>query len=334
MRAIVVGAGAVGGRAARQLLSTGSLDDLAIVEPNAGRAADVVNALGDPARSVGTVADALAGGADVIVLAAPVAHRPLAEAALEAGAHLVSTADGLVEIRALLELDAEARERGLHVVVGAGFSPGLSCVLALHGAAAFDAVEEIHVAKLGTGGPACAREHHRALGDAAFDWRDGTWLRRAGGSGRELCWFPDPVGGIDCYRAALADPLLLLPVFPGVQRLTANLGANRRDRLTARLPMLRRPHPEGGLGGLRVEVRGRRGSGHDERVLGVVDRPAVAAGTVAALAALWAVRGRLLRPGAAGLASLVEPIPFLAALAERGVRAAAFDGDAATRASA
>jgi hypothetical protein len=334
VRAIVVGAGAVGGRAARQLLSTGSLDDLAIVEPNAGRAADVVSALGDPARSVSTVADALAGGADVIVLAAPVAHRPLAEAALEAGVHLVSTADGLVEIRALLELDAEARERGLHVVVGAGFSPGLSCVLALHGAAAFDAVEEIHVAKLGTGGPACAREHHRALGDAAFDWRDGTWLRRAGGSGRELCWFPDPVGGIDCYRAALADPLLLLPVFPGVQRLTANLGANRRDRLTARLPMLRRPHPEGGLGGLRVEVRGRRGSGYDERVLGVVDRPAVAAGTVAALAALWAVRGRLVRPGAAGLASLVEPIPFLAALAERGVRAATFEGDAATRASA
>ena len=332
MRAVIVGAGAVGGRAARQLLSTGPLDDLALVESHGARASDVVGALGEPARHVASVAEAL-DGADVVVLTAPVALRPLAEAALEKGAHVVSVADSLGEVRALLELDAEARERGLHIVLGAGFSPGLSCVLAAHAASEFDAVEEIHVAKLGTGGPACARQHHRALGDPAFEWRDGLWLRRPGGSGRELCWFPEPVGGIDCYRAALPDPLLLLPAFPGVRRVTAHLGANRRDRLTARLPMLRPPHPEGGLGALRVEVRGRRGSGRDERVLGVVDRPAIAAGAVAALAARWAVGGSLLRPGAAGLAAVVEPIPFLAALAERGVRAAAFEGEAASSAS-
>jgi hypothetical protein len=333
VRAIVVGAGAVGGRAARQLLSTGLLDDLAIVEPHAVRAAEVVGALGEPARRVATVRDALEG-ADVVVLAAPVPHRPLAEAALEAGTHTVSVADAIGETRELLELDAEARERGLHVVLGAGFSPGLSCVLAAHGASEFDAVEEVHVAKVGTGGPACARQHHHALGDRAYDWRDGVWLRRPGGSGRALCWFPDPVGGIDCYRAALPDPILLVPAFPGVQRVTANVGANRRDRVTARLPMLRRPHPEGGVGALRVEVRGRRGSGHDERVFGVVDRPAVAAGTVAALAARWAVGGRLGPPGAAGLAAIAEPVPFLAALAERGVRAAAFQSGGVTRASA
>ena len=48
----------------------------------------------------------------------------------------------------------------------------------------------------------------------------------------------------------------------------------------------------------------------------------------------YELNGRLLRPGAAGLAALVEPIPFLAALAERGVRAAAFEGEAASRATA
>ena len=90
--------------------------------------------------------------------------------------------------------------------------------------------------------------------------------------------------------------------------------------------MLRRPHPEGGLGALRVEVRGRRGTAHDEYVLGAVDRPAVAAGTVAALAAAWIGEGRLVRTGAGGLAELVEPTPFLAVLAERGVKAAVFEG--------
>ena len=90
--------------------------------------------------------------------------------------------------------------------------------------------------------------------------------------------------------------------------------------------MLRRPHPEGGLGALRVEVRGRRGTARDEYVLGAIDRPAVAAGAVAALAAAWIGEGRLSRPGAGGLAELTEPTPFLASLAERGVKAAVFEG--------
>jgi hypothetical protein len=95
--------------------------------------------------------------------------------------------------------------------------------------------------------------------------------------------------------------------------------------------MLRPPHPEGLVGAVRVEVRGRRGSGRDVRVLGALDRPAAAAGAVAALAAGWAVDGRLARSGAAGLAELVpEPVPFLAELARRGVRAAVFEGAGAS----
>ena len=97
--------------------------------------------------------------------------------------------------------------------------------------------------------------------------------------------------------------------------------------------MLRPPHPEGTLGAVRVEVRGRRDNAWDERILGVVDRPAVAAASVAAVAAEWAVESRLRHVGAAGLASLVEPVPFLASLAERGVRAAAFEGHAGGGAS-
>ena len=92
--------------------------------------------------------------------------------------------------------------------------------------------------------------------------------------------------------------------------------------------MMRRPHPEGSLGAVRVEVRGRQGQTHHDRVLGAIDRPAVAAGAVSALAARWVVDGRLTRTGAGGLASLVDPGPFLAGLAERGVKAAVFEGAA------
>ena len=326
MRAVVVGAGAVGARAARQLQSSDGLESLVVVDVDADRAQAVAASLGEPARAVSWSRQVLEG-ADAVVLTQPGGHRAHAEAALELGVHVVSVTDAVEEVRALLDLDPEARERGLSVVVGAGFSPGLSCLLARHAAAAFASVEEVHVAKVGTGGRACARQHHAALSGDALDWRDGAWARRSGGSGRELCWFPDPLGGRDCYRAALPDALLLVPAFPGVRRVTARVAATRRDRLTARLPMMRPPHVEGVLGAVRVEVRGRRGTSYDVQVLGALDRPAVACGTVAAVAAGLAAEGRLARPGAAGLGELVgETVPVLQDLARRGVRAAVFEG--------
>jgi len=68
-------------------------------------------------------------------------------------------------------------------------------------------------------------------------------------------------------------------------------------------------------------------------VYGVIDRTAIAAGTVLAVAAarlagiapgLAARKGP--SAGAHGLAALVEPVPFLAELARRGVKAAVFEG--------
>jgi saccharopine dehydrogenase-like NADP-dependent oxidoreductase len=322
----VLGTGSVGARAARQLASSEGVDGLTLADVEPGRAETAAQSIADP-RVVAASMSNWSDAADVGVLAMPAGtHRDAAERLLERGCHVVSGTDDTDEVRSLLDLDAEARVRGLSVVVGAGFAPGLSCVLATHAASTFDSVDEVHVAKVGTAGPACARAHHRALAGEALDWRDGAWQRRRGGSGRELCWFPDPVGAQDCYRAALPDALLLLDAFPGVERITARVGATRRDRLTTGLPMLRKPHPEGTIGAVRAEVRGRRGTGRDATVLGAIDRPGVAAGTVAAVAALWAVEGRLLRVGAGGLAELVAPIPFLGELARRGVKAAVFDG--------
>jgi hypothetical protein len=139
------------------------------------------------------------------------------------------------------------------------------------------------------------------------------------------------VGGADCYRAALADPVLLHDAFPQAERITARMAATRRDRFTARLPMLRRPHPEGLVGAVRVEVRGRIGGRYDTHVLGVLDRPAVAAGAVAAVAAIRLGQGDLgLGPGSHGLGAISDPAGFLHRLAARGVRAAAFGGTAVT----
>lgn len=221
--------------------------------------------------------------ADVVVLASPGPHAPAAAKLVERGVHVVSTSGALDDVRDLIDLDDAARNTGATVVVGAAASPGLSGLLARHLAARLAGCDELHVAVHGTAGPACAREHHRALAGWAIGWHDGAWIERAAGSGRELCWFPEPVGARDCYRGELADPLLLHRSFPDVSRISARRAATRRDRLTARLPMLSPPHVEGGVGALRVEARG-----HDEtgarvaHVLGVAELIGTAAAAVAA----------------------------------------------------
>ena len=325
-KVLLLGAGAVGARAARQLVESPDVDQVLVADPDASRRAAVVRSSGDKARDGGD--GAVRGRVDAVLLAGPNGtHVKAAREHLAAGRPVISCADGMADVLGLLDLGPEAAERGVAVVVGAGFSPGYTCLLARHAAADFDAVHEIHVARSGTGGPACARAHHGALAGTALDWRDGGWQRRSGGSGRELCWFPDPIGAEDCYRAELPDAVLLVPAFHGVGRVTARLAASRRDRFTARLPMLRKPHPEGLVGAVRVEVRGKRDGVSDVKVLGALDRPAVAAGAVAALATRWAMQGRV-PVGAHGLAAMAEPLPFLAALGELGIKAAAFDGAA------
>jgi hypothetical protein len=328
VRITVVGVGATGARTARQLAASDEVDRLVLADTDGDTVQSVGRAIGERVEVVD--GEPTLGHTDVVVLAAPSREQPrLAALAVRAGCDVVTLADGLADVRALLDLDHEAAERGRTVVIGAGFAPGLTCVLARHAAGWFDGVDELHVAKLGAGGPSCARQHHDALAERTLDWRDGGWREQRGGSGRELSWFPEPVGGADCYRAGLPDPVLLHGAFPEAERITARVAATRRDRLTARLPMLRPPHPEGLMGAVRVEVRGRVDGRFDTRVLGALDRPAVAAGAVAAVAAIRLGRGELgLDPGAHGLAAIEDATGFLHALAERGVRAAAFEGTA------
>ncbi len=139
------------------------------------------------------------------------------------------------------------------------------------------------------------------------------------GSGRELVWFPG-YSGADCYRVNRPDALLLTASFPTLRAASGRAAASRRDRFTSRLPMLRPPHPEGTVGALRVEVRGRRHGEAEVIILGAVGRAALLAGTVAASVAVRAGTGRL-PPGAGGLASMVSaPGELLAELSERGVR--------------
>ena len=320
----VIGAGVVGRGVARRLAASGAVERLILGSRRPERLRGFVRQL------IGVDVEVIAPGplpsVDVTVLAQPTGgHAELADEALGNGSHVVSVSDSIKDVEALLDLDAVATKADRSIIIGASFSPGLSCLLARHAGLRFERVEEVHVARMGTGGPACQRQLHRARTKEAIDWRDGNWRKRPGGTGRELVWFPDPLGARDCYRAALPDALLLSRNFPDADRITTKVAATRRDRFTAWLPMLRSPHNDGGPGAIRIEVRGMRDGVQATDVIGAIDYPSAVAGAIAAIAAEWSLLGAL-PSGSWSLGMLDDPVPWLLELEERGIKAAVYEG--------
>lgn len=261
-----------------------------------------------------------------VVASAPDRHVALCRGLVEDGIPVVSAAGEPMVADSLMALGTSVST--VPIVVGAAYSPGLSSLLAAQLMAGLDEVFEVAVASFGTGGPACARAHHRALSAPSMEVRDGQLHRPRSGSGRQLVWFPEPVGGADCYLGGLADPSLIHHAFPSIDRVQARLAATRRDRLTSRLPMLRRPHAEGLVGALVVEVRGRRAGQIEHRAMAASAPQATGAAQVAAAIALRVAAGQV-APGAQPVVGLPDPGSLLARLSNE-VRLWTYDGSATT----
>lgn len=312
----VVGCGVTGGRVVSNL-------------SGAGRRVAVYDSLpvGLPSGAVHVDDAADLAVCDVVVLAYPAPHAQLTQKLLQAGTSVVSLGDNLDDVRALLELQADAQHSDAVLVVGCGVAPGLSGLLARYLAAQLHVVDELHVAIHGTAGPECARQHHNALGDTALGWHDNEWIEPPGGSGRDLVWFPEPIAAHDCYRAALADPLLLQRAFPTASRISARVSATRRDRLTARLPMLLPPHATGDLGAVRVEARGANAAGGRETVMAGASAPTAELAAAVAVAVAMTLVDHRPDAGVYGTAdAALEPLELLRLATDFGVRVQEFTG--------
>ena len=329
-RVAVLGVGAVGARVARQLLSTGG-------RRRGGPARRAPRPPGDhrPRRSA-TAADRSIRRPSPTrstptwwCWPAPPATTARWPAASSSGARRwCRPPTPSHDVQGLLDLDPEARERGVSVAVGGRVRPrpDLRAGRPRRGPL-----------RRGRRGPRGQGRHRRARpAPASTIGRWAAW--RSTGATAVGC-SDRPAAGASCAgsptrsgpRTATGPrcptPWCWCRPSRAWRRVTARLAANRRDRLTARLPMLRPPHPEGGPGAVRVEVRGRRGTSRDVTVLGAMDRPAVAAGAVAALSravgwprAACGARGRG-GPGRAGRAGALPGRAAPARGAGRGVPA-------------
>ena len=252
---LLVGAGATGARAARQLADTTGLTSLLVADREPSRAAALAAAVGPIATTV-ALDRPFPEGVDAVAAAVPArAGALIARRALDAGASTAAIADDRDGIAALLGLDAAARANGVLVAVGCGLVPGLGDVLARHAADAFDRVDEAHVARVGAGGSACVAALRRARREPPLEWLDEAWHtppRR----GHELVWFPDPVGARECESVAPGVELLRDSV-PGLRTATVRVG--EAPPRNAALAILRRRAIDDGWGGAHVEVWGWRG---------------------------------------------------------------------------
>lgn len=329
---LLVGAGAVGARAARQLSDTPGVSRVIVADRSRSRAEGVAGALGKVAEAVPPPTE-IPDGVDVVATALPASvTQPVARAAVARGVPVAALADDDEVIEALLALDGDARRAGACVVVGCGLGPGLTEVLARHAGDALERPDEVHVARVGAAGDECVDAVRRARKERPLEWHDGAWCspRRLG---QHLVWFPEPVGARAC-EAVAAGVRLLCDAVPGVREATVVIGEPPIRR--SLVAYLSRKPLDDGWGAARVEVWGWRGQARESIVYGVVERPAVAAGTVLAVTA--ARLGGLVEHldlqveavGALGLGALVRPAPFLAELARRGVKAATFEGAAAS----
>lgn len=324
---LLAGAGEVGSRAGRQLLDTEGIDQVIVTDRSADRARELSSTLG-PAASVRSWPPSYDDVDAVAVAFAGTNALGMTRAAVSAGRPVAAVGDEEGVLAALLALDDAARTAGVAVVAGCALVPGLSEVLARHAADALDAADEVHVARTGAAGPECVSALRRLRRDRALEWHDGAW-RSERRLGPQLVWFPDPIGAMECEVAA-SGVALMRDAVPGSRHASVRVAeAPQRNGLRA---LLGRPALDGGWGAARVEVWGWQGRAREAIVYGVIERPAVAAGTVLAVTAAR-LAGRLSQVtlarepiGASGLGTLVDPAPFLAELARRGVKAAAFEG--------
>jgi Semialdehyde dehydrogenase, NAD binding domain len=323
------GLGAVGIRAARQLVDTPGIDTVLLASRRSARAGEIAEALGERAQVVEIGSDdAVPAGVDVVAAALPAdAAVSLARRAIDTGVPFTSTIDDAGAIADLLDVDERARRGGALVAPSCGLAPGFADVLARHAAEALDVVDEVHIARAGVAGRACLASLRWARREPAMEWRDRDWHEERHGTA-ELVWFPDPIGARECAPVA-AGIALLVRSLPSVVRATMRFG----EPPPRRLAWPGRRGLDEDWGSTRVEVWGWRGKVRESMVYGVIDRTAVAAGTVLAVATArlaGVAPGLDARDGPAagvhGLAALVEPVPFLAELARRGVKAAVFEG--------
>lgn len=310
MRFVVLGAGLQGSACAFDLLRSEGVEKVVLADINVSSLPRFLDPYRNDQRLETVALDARDQEAVRSVLTGAVAcmnalpyyfNLEMARLSVEAGAHYADLGGNTEIVRQQLELDGQAREKGISVIPDTGLAPGMVNILAGAGIAAMDSVESV---KIRVGGlpkdpqPPLNYQIVYSLEGVLDYYTTRSWVLRDGRptevealSEVEDVEFPDPVGTLEAFHTAgglstmawdyegriptMEYKTLRYPGHAGIMKAIRDLGlldldavrvgdaeVAPRDLFVSVVdPKLRKPESPD-LVALRVEVEGEHDSAH------------------------------------------------------------------------
>ncbi|RQD76241.1 MAG: saccharopine dehydrogenase [Candidatus Syntrophonatronum acetioxidans] len=263
MKIIFFGAtGDMGQRAVKELCSFPEISQVTVVARSRARYEKLLEKTGEGKEKlklleadINRIEDpgSLMGGHDLVANAAGPFYKyegRLAKGAAAAGVHYVSICDDSDAVEEVFKMEEEINKKGILVLTGVGWTPGLSSLLARAGADSLDKVDKINISWAGTSDDASGIAvilHTLHICEGRIpSFLEGSWQMIPAGSGREKVRFPQPVGEIYVYHVGHPEPLTMPRYFPGISQVTLKGGIN--EDLLNRLAIL--------LGKMRISRKG------------------------------------------------------------------------------
>lgn len=275
-------------------------------------------------------------------------ERALAEACVKSKVNYVSICDDYDAVLSVYEISEKARKSDVVVLTGAGWTPGITNVLALYGSKMLDEVDRIDIAWSGAvddakGVAVIKHTFHIFLGKIPT-YRNGelVWVRA--GTEPENVNFPKPIGKCRVCNVGHPEPVTI-PKYINVKDVTLRGGLTPtwiqrisevmsktplKDRhidsmVKAFMPALKRIKGVG-VSGLVVKVKGKKGGRGMEFVFGSVDKMRRLTGIPASVISQMLAGGKIkIGGGVYSPEACVEPEIFFEELKKREIEI--FEGE-------
>lgn len=277
--------------------------------------------------------------------------QQVALAAIQAGVCYLDICDDDDATLQLLSLDGMARQRGVGLLTGIGWTPGISNLLAKHAADQMDAVDEIDLTWVGSTsdseGLAVIKHVIHAVTRETLLYSGYQWGYVHALEGVRDVEFPAPIGTVPAYYCGHPEPVTLPRFIDGlrsvavrgyllpaeIQQLVKTLivlemvnSEKKIDALTdllqPLLPVLSNLGEKAAppLSAIRVDVRGALNGRPHSLSYCAMDSMERLTGIPPAVAALMVIRGEVvIPPGVYALEGCLSPPTFLAELAKRDI---------------
>lgn len=154
MKVLVLGAGRMGHGAVFDLIrNSPDVESVTVADFDLKKAESVAESVGTSRvnphhidASIHSDAVKLMSGHDSVISCVNYWHNvSLSKAAIETGANFCDLGGNNYVVDEQLALDADAKAAGINIIPDCGLAPGMVSILAMHGAAQFDQLDEIHI---------------------------------------------------------------------------------------------------------------------------------------------------------------------------------------------